>query len=386
MKPVRLFLPGSFEDAQLYMGHLLVFTSEREVRAIELEPLTSRLETKYSEWRGLLTLAFARNDWLGGGPVTSLARNPAVSGALNQSFERMAGANLELDVKDVDFGRLGGYDQDASVLDSVFYGKRMYLGTTDGLFHYEIDWDFLTVTNAQQRIDARCVGATAEYGAVNASCEAEGLFTGYDEFGWTGVAAGGDLVQTAQRSVRSAYLGTDLVNYEDPAQPELLAGHVEEVEGDRAEAWQSTKKVVTSFAAPAADPTGLVAQLERQRSVPAADVQFVWNSSRAFFVNTYSHGFFTAYRTAADASGIRFRRHGTTNGRVVAVHPFPKGWIVETDFRAYVLASGKLIELLDQEPMSVRTFEGSRRYKRLVAITVEDGLYLISAVGDFSLT
>lgn len=384
MNTVGLFLPGHFEDAQVYRGHLLAFTSDRDVRAIELEPLTSRLETKYAEWRGLLTLAFARNDWLGGGPVTSLARNPAVSQVLNESFARMAGAQLEVGDDDVSWRRLGGFDQDASaILDSVLYGSRMYLGTTSGLFHYDIDWDSLTTGRPQRRIDARCVSAAAEYGAINASCESEGLFTGYDEFGWATTRTPNGLEQTATRSVRAAYLGTDLVNYESPARAELLTGEIDEIDDDRNEVWQTKRKVVRRFSAPAPDATGLVAQLEVQRSVPADDVQFVWNSSRAFFVNTYSHGSFTAYRTSIDPSGIRFRRHGATNGRVVAVHPFPKGWVVETDFRAYVLASGKLIELLDQEPMTVRTFEGSKWYKRLIAITVEDGLHLISAVVDF---
>ena len=43
----------------------------------------------------------------------------------------------------------------------------------------------------------------------------------------------------------------------------------------------------------------------------------------------------------------------------------------------------ELTELLDTEPMSVRTFEGSKRYRQLIAITVEDGVHLISAISPF---
>src|SRR5436305_1680723 len=101
------------------MGHLLLFTSNGALRAVELEPLTNRLETRYEQWRGLLTLAFARNDWLGGGPVTSLARNPTIAAALNASFDAMGETELELDEGDVEMINVGGYDQPAStVLDS----------------------------------------------------------------------------------------------------------------------------------------------------------------------------------------------------------------------------------------------------------------------------
>jgi len=68
----------------------------------------------------------------------------------------------------------------------------------------------------------------------------------------------------------------------------------------------------------------------------------------------------------------------------VAVHRFPpQGWVIETDFRAYLWSGGQLVELLDREPMSVRTFEGSKRYRQLIALTVEDGLHLVSVIQSF---
>jgi hypothetical protein len=48
-----------------------------------------------------------------------------------------------------------------------------------------------------------------------------------------------------------------------------------------------------------------------------------------------------------------------------------------------VLTRGHLIELLDKEALSVRAFEGSKRYKRIIAITVVTGVYLISIIDIF---
>lgn len=386
MRTLRLFIPGSFEDAQLYMGHLVAFTSEGDAQLVELEPLTNRLETRYPAWKGLLTLAFARNDWLTGAVMTSLARNQVFADAINAVAEQVAGTELQLSDHDVALLPLAGFEQDGDViLDTSFYGARLYLGTTAGLFDYDIDWQERTVDRSRQRLDARCVGTAAEYGAVNASCEEEGLFTAYDEFGWRSGSENGslELQQTAPRSMRASWFGTDLVNYESPAALALLRASVEDVTPDAA-AIPRKRKVVTRFSSPTHELDALISDLTAQSGVASDDLQFVWNSSRAFFINTYSHGFFTAVKTTTTASGNRFTHHGEADGRVVAVHRFPpQGWVIETDFRAYLWAGGELIELLDAEPMSVRTFEGSKRYRQLIAVTVEDGLHLISAISPF---
>ena len=384
MRILRLFIPGTFEDAQLYMGHLIAFTTDREARLVELQTLTAHLETRYPAWEGVLTFAFARNDWLTGSVMTSLARNQSLAEALNTVVDELVGEELVLSEADVGLVGLRGYSQQADViLDTVFYGSRIYLSTTSGLFDYDVDWQDLTVGSARQRLDARCVSATAEYGAINASCEDLGLFTGYDEFGWRHATNGSsELAQTAPRSVRSSWYGTDLVNYEGPSAPELLRASVEAVGVDDG-LRERDRKVVTSFSTPTDELDALIRELGAQRAVPPDDVQFVWNSSRAFFINTHSHGFFTAYQTRTADSGVRLTRHGETNGRVVGVHRFARGWVIETDFRAYVLTGGRLIELLGEEPLSVRTFEGSKRYRRLIAITAESGVHLISAIDDF---
>jgi hypothetical protein len=378
MKTLRLFIPGKFEDAQLYMGHLVVFTTERDVHMIEVQRLTNRLENLYPDWEGLLTLAFARNDWLGGGVMKSLMRNPRFRGALDSALDEATARDLVLERSDVEWSNLSGFRQNADlVLDTVFYGSRLYLGTTAGLFDYAIDWQSTTTDAPRRRIDARCVSAAAEYGAINASCEADGLFTGYDEFGWRRANnLVEELAQTAPKSIRSAWLGTDLVNYEDQAAPELLRGSVEQVAVED-EFTERQKKVVTAFSPPVAQFDDFYAGLEAQRGIPADDIQFVWNSSTRYFINTYNNGFYSAYRTS---DGVGFTKHGTADGRVVAVHTSAFGWIVETDFRCYLMSQGRLHALVDREPLSVRTFAGSKRYRRVVAITVEDGVYLVSAV------
>jgi len=385
MKILRMFFPGTFEDAQVYMGHLALFTADRDVRFVELQRLASRLELRHPAWRGVMTMAFARNDWLRGQVVEALTNNRQIASTLNDALTDVADTELVVDADAIETEGLGRFTPDADlILDTAFYGSRLYLATNDGLFDYDIDWQLLRVDRSRKRLDARCVSANAEYGAVNASCESDGLFTGYDEFGWRGHATnvdGAALVQTAPKSVRTSWLGTDLVNYEGPAEPELLVASVEEVERDEGTTYRT--KVVTHFSTPTDNLAPLVADLKTQRGISRSSVQFVWNSSRAFFINTYDKGFFSAAPTAKPGKSYNFTRHGTTDGRIVGVHRSGVGWILETDFRVYALSGGTLVELLDEEPLSVRTFEGSKRFRNLIAVTVENGVHLISVLRPF---
>ena len=232
MRILKLFIPGDFEDAQLYMGYLLAFTADRQLRIVELEPLTHALHERYPMWRGLLTFAFARNDWLVTSQFHTLMSNDAFANPLRAVIDHFPAEGLEVDV-DPNAEELLGFSVEGDVvLDTLFYASRMYIGTEAGFFDFDVDWQSKQVSRSRKRLDARCVSASAEFGAVNASCEEEGLFTGYDEFGWSTAADGGQLRHTANRSFRTAWYRTDLVNYDSLTHSSLLKGRTEEVERD----------------------------------------------------------------------------------------------------------------------------------------------------------
>ena len=62
--------------------------------------------------------------------------------AINAVAEQVAGNGAcKLSDEDVALLPLDGFEQDGDViLDTSFYGARLYLGTTAGLFDYDIDW------------------------------------------------------------------------------------------------------------------------------------------------------------------------------------------------------------------------------------------------------
>jgi hypothetical protein len=382
VKILRLFLPGQFEDVQLYMGHLVAFTTERDARLIELESFCNEVGNLYPEWKGRAVFAFARNDWLGSSQFQTLMDSPQMNVTFRRRINRLAKNTLE--VTPPYDGTLGRFDLDADVLlDTHFYGRRLYAATERGLFDFDIDWQTLVAVRSRKRHDGRCVSASALYGAINASCESDGLFTGYDEFGWqSGNGVTHSLTQTAPRSLRTSWFGHDLVNYKSAGHAELLRSSVERVE-DESEGGGAPRQreLVTALGGQRRNLDFVLTTIGREHGVELDDVQYMWNSSTSFFINTYSHGFFTAFlRSDGDVKEVRTRKHDEVPGRVVAVNTTPRGWTIETDYRLLLYTKNELIPLIEEEALSVRTFAGSKRYRNLVAVTVETGVYLLSLV------
>ena len=382
MRILKLFIPGDFEDAQLYMGYLLAFTADRQLRIVELEPLTHALHERYPMWRGLLTFAFARNDWLVTSQFHTLMSNDAFADPLRAVIDHFPAEGLEVDV-DPNAEELLGFSVEGDVLlDTLFYASRMYIGTEAGFFDFDVDWQSKQVSRSRKRLDARCVSASAEFGAVNASCEEEGLFTGYDEFGWSTAADGGQLRHTANRSFRTAWYRTDLVNYDSLTHSSLLKGRTEEVDATYGGA-SRTRKLVTELSVERESLDFLLEELSRQKSLESDQIQFVWNSSGAFFVNTFERGFFTIIWSRSEDQAkerVIVTEYPGVTGRVVSVHRSGAGVIVETDFSCHLFSEGSFISLLDEEALNVRTFSSSKRYRNLMAATVEEGVYLIAIV------
>lgn len=385
MKVLRLFIPGRFEDVQLYMGHLVAFTEDRDVRLLELEPFATRLGEQYAEWQGIAVLAFARNDWLSTSQFKTMAATPGVSDALRTNLAKLSRFPLVVEPPAIE--PLHGLRLRANVLlDTLFYGTRLYVGTDAGFYHVDIDWQEKEAREMRKRIDARCVSVSAEYGTVNASCEEDGLFSGYDEFGWRSRGQrNGSLDRTAARSLRTSWLRHDLVNYESTAHAELLRSLVERVEPE-GEPRPRRREVVTRLGVERIDLDFLVERLKADEGIEVDEIQFIWNSSTSFFVNTFSRGFYTLVlqETAHTVPSwrVHVRRYSDVPERVVAVHTTAAGWIVETDFRLFLFAAGVLTPLLGEEPLSVRTFAGSKRYRHLIAATVEEGVHLLSLIDD----
>jgi len=76
MKIAKLFFPGIYEDAYVYMGRLFILTEQRTILVYDLDKLVNSLEQdsekRVSGSLPIPTYMFSRNDWLSSSQFKSL--------------------------------------------------------------------------------------------------------------------------------------------------------------------------------------------------------------------------------------------------------------------------------------------------------------------------
>jgi hypothetical protein len=398
MKIAKLFIPGSFEDAYIYRGQLIVLTEERSLRVYSLNTLIATIEKNIKGISPILTYLFLRNDWLGSEQFKMQSGNVGFRRAFLKSFELFPQPYLELS-----HGRLESQEEtidiDASVLlDMSIYNGRMYIGADTGFYHLDLDWDFdrpgvgFISQDPVKRLDARCLSSSAKYGAVNASCGDNGLFTFIDEFGSMGLSSSQE-TKTAERSVRTAWLNYDLINYADSISPTLLKSDHESVAGSRrfnqSRNLERERTVLTDIGHQRFDLSYLIGivRADNGNNLDTNHIQYVYNSSSVMFVHTSTGNFYSlGLKTMSDMRPrISFTRtYKGPNVRILSARSSRVGLVIETDDRVLLFANSKWIPLVDSEVLSVRTFPSSRRFQNVAVVTNEEGVFLISMFDEES--
>jgi len=189
VRTLSLFLPGSFEDVYIYMGRLIILTAERSLRLYKLEHIVDDLEKRFSSSRPVFTYLFTRNDWLASTQFGALLRNRSIHSAFLTSMQQASRQPYVEIPTHLNYLEL---ERELKIpvrilLDFAVYNQRLYFGTDAGLYHLDTDLEdsqARVIGQPVKRLDARSMSTLAGYGAIHVSCGNDGLFTGFDEFGW----------------------------------------------------------------------------------------------------------------------------------------------------------------------------------------------------------
>lgn len=384
MKTASIFIPGSFEDAYLYMGRLVAVTERQSLRFYNIYRLITALEDTQPAAIPLLTWVFLRNDWLASEQFKSLMRNADLARVFWSLFGRLPtpltckGADASLELEE-DLGLNAKV-----VLDMRLYNRRIYLGADNGLFHRDYDWAEEVVEpvgGITKRLDTRCINMSARFGALNASCGDDGLFTSLDDFRWTPQNRHPDLKKLADKSLRTAWLEYDLVNYSSYSEPALFRGQRE----DAPEGVYGEKKILVTLGDEVLPLTSFYGELHEEFHVSPEIIQYSFNSNNVLFVQTiYGHLYTIGIkRSRQDSLEVRFTRdYDYQGGRILGTQFSRYGTIIEADNGVTLFAQGNWIQLFDGEVLSVRAFAGSKRYQNIVCLVKEDGILLIALVDE----
>jgi len=385
MRIVKLFLPGRFEDAYLYMGRLLVLTEERTLREYNLDRITDFIDTGEQGYgygyAPIATTMFARNDWLASSQFKLLMQNNLLLQAFLAALDRFPQPFLDLAnaapaIIDVEL-RIPGH----LLLDMTIYNKRLYVGADTGLYHVDLDWNTnvpMTIHTPQRRMDARCISTSANYGAVTASCGNDGLFTILDDFGWSKRDTTPTPTETAKTSIRAGWMTYDLINYATPTQPLVFRTRHEPARDDDRRA-ERDRTVLTNIGTERISLSFLFDRIQQDYGIDRDAVQYTYNSNNMVFIHTWRGDFY--FLGLKDIWGeepsVRFTRTYKGEGtRILSAHWSKPGLVIETDERVLLFAHGEWHAIIESAVLSVRTFPKSRRFQNLVAVTTEDGVLL----------
>lgn len=374
----KLFFPGKFDDAYLYMGWLHLVTCERSLISMEVSELAAVIDKHVvPEAKGLAAYLFARNDWLSSESFRALMSNKEMSTAFRKMVDAMPDA---LEVQWTHFDLPNTSTSSLSVgagdfVDMRFYGQRLYVGTTEGLWDLDVEWKKeLSFDRAKKRLDSSCMSISAGFGTVNASCGKDGLFTFTNDLNQ--VAAATTLpIQQQATSLRTGWHGYDIVSYVGGGDANLYITEQEKVSNGQNR-----------------ETTIVIGVRDRKDFVPASafgegelareNIRFMFHSSHAIYVQSFSGQLlqWTLARNTTEPN-IKNTVHRESVAPILSGTAIRHGLVLET-LDAILLArlESSTIQLLDRSAISSRTFSVSKRFKELVAITAEDGVWLISIV------
>ena len=214
----KLFFPGEFDVAYVYMQKLILINPEGALFFVDLTEVAANLNDQLeSIHRFVPTLLFENNRPFDTKRLKWLVSNQYVKDGLVAAVEtfpdeqRLGPALVHpiATIEDVE-----------EPLDVTVYYERAYIGTDEGAFHVDLDINTNThdvgVGDSRKRLDALTAEITTNYGAINMSCGNDGLFTVFGEFGRSENAYfhNAEPRLTAERSLRTSWVKRNLLNYE----------------------------------------------------------------------------------------------------------------------------------------------------------------------------
>lgn len=398
MKIVKLFLPGEYDDVYIYMGRLIGLTVDRRLQIYNLEKMIEQIEVQHHpETIPAPTLLFTRNDWLASEQFKMLMKNWEMNltflnavDVLSKSIIEIVPEKFLVEQKEINL-------LDPMILDLLIYNGRMFLGATGGLYNMDIDWKSngqVETKSLQKRHDARCMNLSARNGTVNASCDDEGLISLIDEFRLWDHGSKKNDQKVAEKSLTTSWMNENIINYPSYDHPYLFHSQT----GDsNTLGLERERKVVTGVDPQATDLEYLLAQAFTKHKIDENDkVRFVHNSAHRLFIATLS-GLFLSLSLKAEEEKEDRKGHNKKqlslgkDGRIwhlhrgiIATYPCKPGQIVETiNTVALVPNVGKqMVELLQGDIVLIRTFPRSKRFQNLVAVIVDEGMFLISVFDE----
>ena len=358
MKIVKVFLPGNYEDAHIYMGKLITIDVDRNICFINFDEISDQLKTKFPNQSLAIKLLFERNDWLASEQFQSIINDETVAKEIKKRFDELP-EDIEVSIKDIPESFFIDTNKVFDIpLDMHIYNKRIYLGTETGLYHLDFDLSKSIVVHAnrlEKRLDLRCSYISAKANVLNASCGEDGLFSAIESSTTIGTNEHIPLIQYYEKSVRTEWMNLDLVNYSSNYESHLLRNEIEKkpIGG----IYNSLKNEITKIGIQKIDLNYILHEIQNKYPLVMDDIQYVSNSNDTIFVFTQSGNFYSLIiNSKVEGNPILkyVSKHKVEETNILSTNIFKLGVIIETFDGVWISVSGEWHRLLSKEVLSIR--------------------------------
>lgn len=384
MKPIKLTLQMEAYDCYIYGGYMFFIMQDGRILYGSYPRIISRLEHKYQDFSGLIKIAFLRNDYYHSNAAKAFLQISSLKECIYKEWERfILQDELLLEYEEIEDSLSTLCTLPSTPLDTKIYGMRLFVGCTDGMYEVRLcpSGHNLNPQKMERCFDGKVIHLNAKYGEIVLSLGFDGLVAESIDIEGDEVTKVRDNNVYAQRSHRTAWASTDIMNYSTPTEFAYLQNEIaERSRTGQKKYWEKyeTKQIV-KFASNEYPMDGLIGR----SGIKKEDILACFNSQdRSFF--QLKDGSIVSYKIREDedeegndstpsfstkkfclASGLNTKGFG----RMLSGTTVPKGCVVEF-FDKVVLIQNSVMQVIeDQEVMKVRSFMNAYRFQDLLSVT-----------------
>lgn len=390
MKPISLTIQMDAYDCYLYGGYLFFIMRDGRVLYGSYPQIISRLEHKYQEFSSLIKIAFLRNDYYHSNAAKTLIQIPSVKKCICQEWERIANSQtfyLEFDeIEDV-LGVLS--ELPSAPLDTKIYGMRLFVGCMNGMYEVRLcpDGRSLNPQRIEKCFDGKVIHLNAKYGEIVLSLGFDGLVAEGIDIDGNDVTKVSDKNVFAQRSHRTSWAKSDIMNYSTPTEFSYFRNTtIERIRNGQKKFWEKYEtKQITNFATHVYSMEGMISKSGLKKE----DIVACFNSQEKSFMQLNdgsivsinikeeeNDGNETSPMLSTKKVSLASADMTKTYGRMLSGTTVPKGCAIEF-FDKVVLIQNSLMQIIEnQEVMKVHSFMNAYRFQDILSVTKQNEITL----------
>ncbi|WP_440830855.1 hypothetical protein ACTABV_04780 [Pseudomonas fragariae (ex Marin et al. 2024)] len=377
MRSVKIRIPGSFWDSQIYSGELILLGDQGEMHKVDWQSFIDKVADQNVLIQTAIRVAFSDSDLFYNAKVRRILSDPHIEHPIKLQLSRLSEVDLQAEnMRSREYWSTQESPFNFLPTDTEIYYNQFFAGGNDGLYSFP---RYASARSRESRLnkhhDASIfqVKASERFSALATAAGNDGLFD------FSVPRSGYDLLGNARQLASQACSACDW-SFQSvmgwTSEDAFMANFREEKES-------GSNKKIRVF-------DRIIDQREIFGLHDQAKIDFVWGSREKIY--KISDGVISVrnYNSSSKSekkSNSKFEYLGTEKmsfgSEVIATGTAPFGTVLELNDKIIVMRSDGEVEEFSGEPVHWRIFPRSEHYSNQLHIVYEDYLDVISFTHDY---